>query len=217
MVSYYLGPQLDFWQTPKTDFGLKIKPSIRTSVEINRQLKSGFSVSSGLGYNKFNETVSFSYVSSIDSTYLGVDSIPIYDPQNPDSITGYEPYNVYSVDTSKVQSSNKYTTTAFYIPLFIGKTFELSDKWVVMADLGATFNFYKTKTDGNSDPNSPLKAYNSFGMNAALRLYGGYRFNNWMVTAGFTYSIYLKTPVTYNNLSTQRMFLSPQLGIHYSF
>ena len=89
MASLYLGPQFDLWKVSKPDFDLNIHPSIRTSIEISRQLKSNFGISAGLGYNQFKESGQTSYVSGID-TVTTVDSIPIYDQQNPDSIIGYQ-------------------------------------------------------------------------------------------------------------------------------
>lgn len=217
LASYYFGPQFDLWKVKEPDSELRLNPSFRTSVEISRKLKSNFAVSAGMGYNQFKESYKTSYVSGIDTVFAGIDSIPIYDQQFPDSIIGYDTVAVYNYNPIVNQSTFTNSTTVFYVPLFISKTFDLSEKWVIMTDLGATFNFYKTR-QSVPDPNSPVKSYNAFGINAALRLYGGYKFgSNWMATAGFTYSIYLKTPVVYNGSTTQRMFVSPQLGIHYSF
>jgi hypothetical protein len=216
-LSFYAGPQFDIWRTRTQDEELAMKPSFRTSLEINRNLPFNFSVSTGAGYNKFEEKYSISYIQSIDSVYVGTDTIPIFDQQNPDSIIGYNYIDNYTADTTKGTRSNTFNTTAISIPLHLRRTFELSDKWVVMTDLGASFNFYKT-TKSNSSDSIPLESgINSFGINASMRLHAGYKLNNWMFTIGVNGSLYLKTPVIYDGLANKRYYFSPQLGIHYTF
>ncbi len=216
-LSYYAGPQFDIWRTRTQDEELTLKPSFRTSLEINRNLPLNFSISTGAGYNKFEEKYSVSYIQSIDSVYAGTDTIPIFDQQNPDSIIGYNFVDVYTSDTVKGTRNNTFNTTAISIPLHLRRTFELSDKWVVMTDLGATFNFYTT-TKSNSSDSIPLESgLNSFGINASMRLHAGYKLNNWMFTIGVNGSLYLKTPVNYDGLTNKRYYFSPQLGIHYTF
>ncbi|WP_430406536.1 hypothetical protein [Fluviicola sp.] len=216
-TSAYLGPQFNFQRSVSPDEQLKFNPSFRTSLEVGRKLPSNFYISTGIAYHQTKETFSYRYIQSIDSIYIGNDSVPLSGGLPDTSI--YEQYNNYQIDTIRNTRIYSFKSTVISIPFHIGKTFELSTHWVILADLGATFNFYQTTRDNNSNPLTPEPKTTRFGINASMRIQAGYKINNWVFTLGANGSMYLKNPVNYqplNNTNT-RFFVSPQLGIHYLF
>lgn len=217
MISFYTGPQFDRWNTKNKETSFDIPTSWRTSLEVQRNITGNLSASTGVGYQRnweyFHKNVYFVY----DSVYMGIDTIPIYDQQNPDSIIGYEYVEVYGSDSTSSPFYTSRLVNTFSIPLYLHYTFELSENWFLLTDVGATFNFYSVMATWENNPIKPDPVSNDFGINAMLRLHAGYRRGNWMFSAGITGSMYLKTPVTYSGIDTKRLFLSPQLGLHYSF
>lgn len=216
MASFYAGPQ--FGLNSKGNDPLKSiseKTGSRFSVELNRTLFRGYGVTTGFGYGTNSESYRLTQLTIVDSIYLGQDSLPIYDQQNPDSIIGYNYFNLYTSDTTKTAFTQLSQVRTIGIPLFVTRQFMFSEKWGLLVNAGAVFNFYKV-TLGTSN-GLPAPTINDFSINLAARLQLTYKRGNWMFSAGVNGGWDMKPALMYQGLDRKRYFLTPQIGLHFTF
>ncbi len=216
MASLYAGPQ--FGLNSKGNDPLRSiseKTGSRFSVELNRTLFRGYGVTTGFGYGTNSESYRLTQLSIIDSIYIGQDSTPIYDMQFPDSIIGYNYFNSYSSDTTKTESTQLSQVRTIGIPLFVTRQFMFSEKWGLLVNAGAVFNFYKV-TPGTSN-GLAVPTINDLSINVAARLQLTYKFGNWMLSAGVNGGWDMKPALMYQGLDRKRYFLTPQIGLHFTF
>lgn len=216
MASLYAGPQ--FGLNSKGNDPLRSiteKTGSRFSVELNRTLFRGYGVTTGFGYGTNSESYQLTQLSIIDSILIGQDSTPIYDLQFPDSIIGYNYFNLYTSDTTKTVSTQLSQVRTIGIPLFVTRQFMFSEKWGLLVNAGAVFNFYKV-TLGTSN-GLAVPTINDFSINVAARLQLTYKFGNWMLSAGVNGGWDMKPALMYQGLDRKRYFLTPQIGLHFTF
>lgn len=214
LVSTYFGPQFDKMNVlDKDSTAIKMNTGFRFSAEINRNLFSGFGVSTGFGYfNSGEDYTRYSY--QFDSTFLYIDSLPILD-QN-DSVIGYNYFNVYDIDTTQNSSQSSYKLSSIAIPLYLTKQFELTDKWGVFVQAGMVYRI--TKITG--DPSNPLPDLPTINKNSVMisgRVHASYKWNNWMFSLGMNTGFYVKPPLEYPGVKTSRSYFTPEFGVHFSF
>ena len=216
MASFYAGPQ--FGLNSKGNDPLRSvseKTGSRFSVELNRTLFRGYGVTTGFGYGTNSESYRLTQLSIIDSIYIGQDSTPIYDAQIPDSIIGYNYFNSYTSDTTKTASTQLSQVRTIGIPLFVTRQFMFSKKWGLLVNAGAVFNFYKVTLGTSNGLAAPT--INDFSINVAARLQLTYKFGNWMFSAGVNGGWDMKPALMYQGLDRKRYFLTPQIGLHFTF
>jgi len=215
-ASVYVEPQFDIVKTDnKVVSMLDTKPSLRYSAEVNRTLVSGFGVTSGLGYFKTQDTYSrFTYL--IDSVYIGIDSIPIYDQQNPDSIIGYNYIDEFVADSTKETHQFNYSISSIIVPLYVTKQLNFGNNWGMLINAGVVYRMSKVIGDPVAPySNEPKINKNSFLLSG--RVHASYQLNNWMFSLGLNAGYYVKPPVEYPDINTTRFFFNPELGIHFKF
>ncbi|HLP56416.1 MAG TPA: hypothetical protein VK151_15375 [Fluviicola sp.] len=216
LASVYAGPS--FSNSVKGDEyrSLSEKPGFQFSGEINRSFVAGYGVTTGASFSKRQETFKYTALQILDSAYMVTDSIPIYgNPNVPDSITGYYDTTYYVDDTISTDLTQLNRIQTFGIPLYFTKHFSFSDKWGLLVNAGAVFQFYNV-SQGELN-GMPAPTINDFGVNVSGRFHATYSWNNWMFSAGVNTGFELKQAVIYEGLDRKRYFISPQLGIHFRF
>jgi len=215
MASLYFGPQFDV-QHSKYDYkSLKAAPSFRPSLEINRSLIAGYGLTTGIGYISQSERYRV-ITYTMDSVFVGIDSIAIYDQQNPDSIIGYQQVNVYESDTIEHNHDLTSKVSTVFIPIYVTKHFEFNENWGLLVNAGAVFRISSITSPKDSFPD-PFPTQYKTGVMLSGRIQGTYTKGNWMFSAGINGGYYLKPPLGYYEFNKPRYFISPQLGIHYRF
>jgi len=216
MASFYGGPQFGLNSNGNDPLrSVSEKTGTRFSVELNRTLFQGYGITTGLGYGTNSESYRLTQLTIIDSIYLGQDSIPIYDSQFPDSIIGYNYMAVYTSDTTKTESTQLSQVRTIGIPLFVTRHIMFSEKWGLLVNAGAVFNLYKV-TLGTAN-GIPPPTINDFSVNVVARLQLTYKWSNWMLSAGLNGGWDLKPALMYQGLDRKRYFLTPQIGLHFTF
>ena len=214
-ASVYLGPQFDFARSSeKLLSDLNSKPAFDYSLEINKTIFSGFGITTGIGgINTKDVYTRYTYIA--DSTYT-VDTIPLYDPNNPDSIIGYNGIETLHVDNIQRAHSFKYTISSMVIPIYVSKQFDFGNNWGMLLNTGLIYRMNKIK-GGPVTPYSeePIINKNSFMISG--RVHATYKWNNWMFSLGMNAGYYIKPPVNYPNIKTNRSYFNPEIGIHFNF
>lgn len=215
MVSVFAGPQWGINAiTEDPAFEFKEKPSLYFSAEISRNLFKGFGVTTGAGFHARSENMTYNQF-SYDSVYVGMDSTAITDPNNTDSIIGYDYFDVYQIDTTKVQQTNNYSFQSVTVPLFINRHFSFTEQWGMLVNAGAVFQFNNIKNTKENVTPAPLP--NRFTISPMLRVHATYTVNNWMFSAGLNTGIDLRNAIDYSGIDRKRFFLTPQFGVHFRF
>lgn len=214
MVSVFAGPQWGLNAIPSDpSYDFNEKTSAYFSAEVNRNVFAGFGVTTGVGYTNRTEIVKYNQF-SYDSLYLGMDSLPVYgNPNFPDSITGYNYFNVYQIDTTKTQQVQNNIVQTVAVPLFITRHFSFTEKWGLLVNAGAVFRFNSFKT-GNV---GPVPLTNAFTISPALRIHVTYSLDKWMFSLGVSGGMDLKQAFIYQGIDRKRSYLTPQFGVHFSF
>lgn len=190
------------------------RPAFQFSAEVNRSLWNGYGVSTGFQYASRSETLNKTTTTS-DSTLSWVVT-PIYDQQVPDSIIGYDSVMQTQLTNTQHLYQQVNRIQSFGIPLYVTKHFEFGDNWGVLVNLGTVFQFYKV-TLGATD-NIPAPVVHDFSVNVVGRVHATYRFTGgWMISAGLSGGWDLKPAAVYVGMDRKRYYLTPQIGLHYSF
>lgn len=215
LASVYAGPS--FGINSKSNDQLRSvseKPSFQFSAEVNRSLFAGYGLTTGFGFNQRQETFKLTNLQILDSAIVVVDSLPIYD-QNMDSIIGYYDTTYYFDDTISTDFTQLNRIQTISIPLYFTKHFSFSDKWGLLVNAGAVFQFYKVS---QGDLNGmPAPTVNDFSMNLTGRFHATYTWNKWMFSAGLSTGWEMKQALIYEGLDRKRYFITPQLGFHFRF
>lgn len=215
-VSLFAGPQLPFNSAQPSGYELKEHIGARISAEWNRQLFAGFGATTGIGYAAAKEKYAYNHT-TIDSVYMGIDSIPIYSQQDPDSIIGYNYVEVYDVNETKQTYSSSYKVTTVMVPLYVSRHFSLGDNWGILANAGTVFGFHTITSVSMADTLLPSVTTRKFSMNVSGRVHATYSFGNWMVSAGIAAGWEAKPAIRYGEADRKRYTLTPQIGIHLNF
>jgi len=214
MLSAYAGPNFGLNSKSNGTKAYSERGSYLLSLEIQRYFGQ-YSVSSGLSYGKrgdlFTTSGSFNTI-----TYLGTDSVAVYDPQG-DSILYYTYFEDYDTAVTTWEERRLNTVTTFGIPLYAGRHFQFgTSSWGLQVNAGATFNFHTIKYR-SPDLDLSVLTMNKFGINGVLRLHGTYEWNKVCFSAGVTAGWDFKPAVTGTGFDRKRYYLTPQLGIHWKF
>ncbi|MES2555915.1 MAG: hypothetical protein V4604_07190 [Bacteroidota bacterium] len=195
---------------------LQEKPSFQFSAEINRSLFAGYGLTTGFGFNKRQENYKHTTIQVQDSAIVINDSIPIYgNPNVPDSITGYLDTTYYLDDTTSTDYIQLNRIQTIGIPLYFTKHFSFTDKWGLLVNAGAVFQFHKVSVGELNGMSAP--AINKFSMNVTGRFHLTYTWNQWTFSAGVSTGWELKRAIIYQGLDRNRYFITPQLGFHFRF
>jgi hypothetical protein len=213
MASVYAGPQFGFNRmSSEQSKTFTEKPAFQFSGEINRSLFAGYGLSTGLNYSTKREE-SLEFTTTEINTYTTFDSIPIWN-QNQDSIIGYDVIIVDHSDTIESVYRQVNTVSAFGFPVYLNKQFRFGDRWGMLVNAGAQFNFYKITLGAAGDTTSPPQT-NDFSVNIVGRVHATYRWNNWLFSAGVAGGYDLKPAIIYQE--RKRYYLTPQVGVHWTF
>ncbi|MDH4473025.1 MAG: hypothetical protein QE487_10505 [Fluviicola sp.] len=216
-ASVYAGPS--FGINSKSNDQLRSvseKPSFQFSAEVNRNLIAGYGLTTGFGFNQRQETFKLTNLQILDSAIVIFDSIPLYEnPNMPDSITGYQDTIYYFDDTLSTNFTQLNRIQTMSIPLYFTKHFSFSDKWGLLVNAGAVFQFYKV-SQGELN-GMPAPTVNNFSMNLTGRFHATYTWNQWMFSAGVSTGWEMKQALIYEGLDRKRYFITPQFGVHFRF
>lgn len=217
LASVYAGPSFGINSKSNDDLrSVSEKPSFQFSAEINRTMFAGYGLSTGFGFNQRQETFKRTTQQILDSAIVVNDSIPIYqNPQQPDTIIGWIDTTYYFDDTLSTDYTQVNRIQTIGIPLYFNKHFSFSDKWGLLVNAGAVFQFYKV-SQGELN-GMPAPTVNDFSLNIAGRFHATYTWNQWMFSAGVSTGWEMKQALIYEGLDRKRYFITPQLGFHFRF
>lgn len=214
-LGLYGGPVFGINTFSSSGNELSEKTSAQFSLELQRLLANGYSLSSGLAYTK--RTDNYSYVTLSEIITNSLDSIPIYDTADTNMpIIGYTYFT--TSDTSSVSSNEQssYSISSFGIPIVFGKSFALGTNWGVDARLGAIVYFNTIKSKSIESENFNLTK-NKTSLQVVGRVQANYSWNNLVFSAGVAGGLDFKPATISVGDNRKRYYITPQLGIAYQF
>lgn len=221
-LSLYGGPSLGL----NTGNHLEVaeKGSLLLSLEINRYF-GNFGVHSGLGYGQRKDELEMEHETT-DVTFLGYDSIAIYDPDNPDSIIGYDTIGVYESVTKLEYERSNYAVSSFSIPIGVSWRHRFgTSPFGLRASGQVNFNFQQAKqlswsgVEGSdtSGAQPTMMNINRVGVSTNLRVHLTYEWQRLTFSAGLAGGMDFRPTVIPEGYTRKRYYLTPQLGLHFAF
>jgi hypothetical protein len=202
--------------TSTNNYSISSSPGLNASVELTYGLSNKWSISSGLAYANYNETLEGAIY---DTTYVpnGFTIEYIYlNPALQDSIIDSIITVNYITEIAESNGSQIINYSAFSLPVYGSFTFLNKGNWNASVLAGLRFNYYKTQvvstSGGVSEPS--LK---QFGMSAALRPEITYAFGKFGVGLYLTTSFDLIPITRWTDIDKKRFDFGGGVVLKYRF
>lgn len=202
--------------TSTNNYSISSSPGFNASVELTYGLSNKWSISSGLAYSNYNETLE---ATIFDTTYVpnGFTIEYIYlNPALQDSIIDSIITVNYITEIAESNGSQKINYSAFSLPVYGSFIFLNKGNWNASVLAGLRFSYYKTQvvstSGGVSEP-----SFKQFGMSAALRPEITYSFGKFGVGLYLTTSFDLIPITRWTDIDKQRYDFGGGVVLKYRF
>ncbi len=182
-------------------------------------------MTSGLGFGQRRDEMEIQHFET-KSVYAGVDSIPVYHPDIPDSILYYDTISMYELVDYQTAERAHYTVSSFSIPIgmswrrrFGTSPFGLRAAGQVQLNFQqAKQTYYDYQSDSGDTAHSPTAIHiNRFGVSANLRVHFTYDWNRFQFSAGFMGGMDFQPAIVPDGYTRKRYYFIPQMGLHMAF
>lgn len=183
---------------------------------ISRNFWGNYGLSSGLELESWRE--SLSKIETITTkTFLFTVDVPIYDPQNPDSIIGYDLDSIYATHTKDTLFENKNQVFSLSVPLYFRFSQPVIGNFIVDINAGVVLGYQKSvsKTGSGSLSGSVPQETHAFGMKLVLQPQLRYQFGQLGVSVFTNLGYDLFPAVRYTGFRPLQLFGTVGVGLHW--
>jgi hypothetical protein len=173
-----------------------------------------YGLSTGLELESWREVVKIEKPLNI-KTFLFTIDVPIFDPQNPDSIIGYDLDSIYATDTMPKLLENRNQVLSINIPFYFNYSHSIIGNLMFDCNAGIVLGYQKTRILAVDTEHHTPQETQAFGVKVVLQPQLRYQFDRLGVSVFTNLGYDLSPAVRYEGYKPLQIFGTVGAGLHW--